>query len=46
MAKQNPLVTEIRAAQRKHGKFESLELLIPDLNGILKGKRIRPNDFE
>ena len=46
MAKQNPLITEIRAVQKKHGKFDSLELLIPDLNGILKGKRIRPNDFE
>jgi glutamine synthetase len=46
MAKRNPLITEIRAIQKKHGDFESLELLIPDLNGILKGKRIRPNDFE
>ena len=46
MAKQNPLITELKAVQRKYGKFESLELLIPDLNGILKGKRIRPNDFE
>lgn len=46
MAKQHPLVTELRAAQRKHGKFESLELLIPDLNGILRGKRVRPGDFE
>ena len=46
MAKQNPLITEIKAVQKKYGKFESLELLIPDLNGILKGKRVRPNDFE
>jgi len=46
MARQNSLITEIKAVQRKHGKFESLELLIPDLNGVLKGKRIRPNDFE
>ena len=46
MAKQNPLITEFKAVQKKHGKFESLELLIPDLNGILKGKRVRPNDFE
>ena len=46
MAKQHPIVRELRAVQRKHGKFESLELLVPDLNGILKGKRIRPNDFE
>jgi len=46
MAKRNPLVDELKAVQKKHGHFDSLELLIPDLNGILKGKRIRPNDFE
>jgi glutamine synthetase len=46
MAKRNPLIDELRAVQKKHGNFDSLELLIPDLNGILKGKRIRPNDFE
>ena len=46
MAKQNELLSELRAVQKKHGKFEALELLIPDLNGILKGKRIRPADFE
>jgi len=32
--------------QKKHGSFESLELLVPDLAGILKGKRIRPDEFE
>ena len=46
MAKRNPLIDELNAVQKKHGNFDSLELLIPDLNGILKGKRIRPNDFE
>ncbi len=46
MAKQNPLITELKAVQRKHGKFEALELLVPDLNGILRGKRVRPGDFE
>jgi glutamine synthetase len=46
MAKRNPLIDELNAVQKKHGIFDSLELLIPDLNGILKGKRIRPNDFE
>ena len=35
---------ELRAAQKKHGKFEGMELLVPDLNGILKGKRIRGDD--
>jgi len=46
MAKQNPLLTELKATQRKYGKFESLELMTPDLNGILRGKRIRRNEFE
>lgn len=46
MAKQNPLITEIRAVQKKHGKFAALELMVPDLSGILKGKRIRAADFE
>jgi len=46
MAKRSPLISEIRSVQAKHGQFESLELLVPDLNGILRGKRIRPNDFE
>ena len=46
MAKRNPLINELKAVQNKYGDFGSLELLIPDLNGILKGKRIRPNDFE
>ena len=36
--------SELRAVQRKHGEFEGLELLVPDLNGILKGKRIRTED--
>ena len=35
---------ELRAAQKKHGQFEGLELLVPDLSGILKGKRIRGDD--
>ena len=46
MAKRNPLINELKAVQKKYSDFGSLELLIPDLNGILKGKRIRPNDFE
>jgi glutamine synthetase len=45
MAKQNTALTQLKAAQRKHGKFEALEILIPDLNGILRGKRIRAQDF-
>lgn len=46
MTQHNSLVSELRAVQTKHGKFAALELLIPDLSGILRGKRIRPNDFE
>ena len=46
MARTPSLLSELRAAERKYGKFESLELLIPDLSGILRGKRIRPGDFE
>jgi len=41
----NQLLGELRRSQRKHGKFEAMELLLPDLNGILKGKRIRAEDF-
>lgn len=41
----NQLLGELRSQQRKHGKFEAMELLLPDLNAILKGKRIRAEDF-
>ena len=46
MPKQHPLMKQLNAAQKKHGKFDALELLVPDLCGILKGKLIRPADFE
>jgi len=39
-------MAELRRAQKKYGAFETLELLIPDLNGVLKGKRIRRHDFD
>lgn len=39
------LRTELRNCQRKHGQFKATELLIPDLNAILKGKRIREEDL-
>ena len=42
----NPLITELRRFQRKYPKTGSMELLLPDVNGILKGKRIRKSDFE
>ncbi len=44
--KSNPLITELRRFLRKHPKTGSMELLLPDVNGILKGKRIRKSDFE
>lgn len=40
------LRTELRSSQRKYGQFQAMELLIPDLNAILKGKRVRKEDFE
>ena len=46
MARKQSLLSELRTAQKKHGDFESMDLLIPDLNGILKGKRIRRGEFE
>ena len=46
MAKTSPLLTEIRRLEKVHGRFESVDLLIPDLSGILKGKRVRRDDFD
>ena len=40
------LVGEFRRCQKKHGEFEAMELLVPDLHAFLKGKRIRQEDFE
>ena len=46
MARAPSLLTEIRAAEKKHGEFDSVDLLIPDLSGILKGKRVRRDEYE
>ena len=46
MAKQRSVLAELKAVQKKYGKFESMDLLIPDMSGLLRGKRIRQNDFE
>ena len=46
MPRKQSLLSELRAVQKKHGDFESMDLLIPDLSGILKGKRIRRGEFE
>ena len=46
MANTRSLLAQLRAAEKAHGSFESIELLIPDLSGVLRGKRIRRSDFE
>jgi len=46
MTDKDILLGELEAAQRKFGEFEMMELLIADASGILKGKRVRPGDFE
>ena len=40
------LLTELRRHQRKQPKTATMELLVPDMLGILKCKRIRRNNFE
>ncbi len=39
------LQTELRRLRRKHSDLEMMELLVADMHGVLKGKRIRPSDF-
>jgi glutamine synthetase len=41
----NP-VTELKAFLKKYPDTETMELLIPDLAGVLRGKRIRRKEFE
>lgn len=38
--------TEMKSFLRKQPGTESIELLVPDIHGILKGKRIRKHDFD
>jgi glutamine synthetase len=38
--------TELRRLLRKYPDTAFMEVLIPDVNGILKGKRVRAKDFE
>ncbi len=45
MARQTSPRSELTRHLRKHPKSGSMELLIADMNGILKGKRIRRSDF-
>ncbi|MFQ5610363.1 MAG: glutamine synthetase, partial [Woeseiaceae bacterium] len=44
--KRNSLLTELRAHLRRYAKTASMELLLPDMMGILKCKRIRRGEFE
>lgn len=38
--------TELRRFLKKHPDTSLVELLIADVNGILRGKQVRPDDFE
>lgn len=42
----NSLGAELRRLLRKHPDTASMELLVPDIQGILRGKRIRRQSFE
>jgi glutamine synthetase len=44
--KKDSPAAELRRLFRKYPETQTLELLIPDVCGILKGKRIRRRDFE
>ena len=44
--KNNTLLTDLRRLLRKQPKTASMELLVPDMMGIFKCKRVRRNDFE
>ena len=44
--KKNPLRTELSRLLRKYPKTATMELLVPDILGILRGKRIRRASFE
>ncbi len=48
MAKRKPAnaVTELRGHLRKHPDLRAIELLVADVNGVLRGKQIQRRDFE
>jgi glutamine synthetase len=48
MAKKNnnPLLMELRGLLRTHPATETMEVLVPDILGILRGKRLRHQSFE
>ena len=44
--KSNKAVNELRAFLKKFPDTEIMELLVADIQGVLRGKRIRRNEFE
>ena len=46
MTKTNPLPAELRRLLRKYPKTTSMDLLLSDILGIFRGKRIRRSSFE
>jgi len=44
--KSTTAIAELRAFLKKNPKTEAMELLIADLPGVLRGKRIRKSEFE
>jgi len=44
--KNNPLRAELRQLLRKYPETATMELLVPDMLGILRGKRIRRSSFK
>ena len=44
--KKNPMQAELGRLLRQFPETETMELLVPDILGVLKGKRIRRKDFE
>jgi len=43
--RKNPLEAELNRFQRQHPDAEVMELLVPDLTGVLRGKRLRKREF-
>ena len=44
--KSNPMRAELKRLLRQYPDSQTMELLVPDVLGVLKGKRIRRKDFE
>ena len=44
--KTDPRRAELRRLLKQHPDTAFMEVLIPDVSGVLKGKRVRAKDFE